>query len=73
MWADCFRIAAKDKSASQELARHQENLNSLQVYQVQAIEVKRYVMDDGSKVYGRAHEGSVVLRERVSTENGLHI
>jgi hypothetical protein len=48
-------------------------LNNLQVYQVRTIKLKRYVLDDGSRVYGQEDKGAVLFGEASSTETGLCI
>jgi hypothetical protein len=48
-------------------------LNSLRVYQVRSIKLKRYVLDDGSRVYGQEDKGTVLFGEASSTETGLYI
>lgn len=72
-FADSIRIVAKDKSALSELEAHKKNLVNLQVYKVQLIKVRRYVVDAGSRQYGADDTGDVLLGESASTDNGLSI
>lgn len=46
---------------------------NLQVYKIQVIKVRPYVLDSGSRQYGQDDTGDILVGKAVSTDNGLTI
>ncbi|KAF7504974.1 hypothetical protein GJ744_001555 [Endocarpon pusillum] len=66
-------IVAKDQSPSTEYGKYTMNLKNLEVYQVQTIRIRRYILENDIRLFGKSDEGAVVFREDQLPDNGLQI
>ena len=53
------RIASQNEKACQSLKNVTQKINSIQVFLVRSITIKRFVLDGGIKAYGRDDQGEV--------------